>query len=149
VSAARPGRPPWRRPWLAVVGVTAVLAATSCGNEPATNVQPPHPGVPAQPSDVQGIYRNIRQGLLQLRGNGGFVLIAAQGSGPSAGEYTLSNGLLNVVTNLCGQAIGEYQVTVGGIPEPGDATLHFTVVRDDCAERAHDLTVEAWVYADS
>ncbi|MGH9225525.1 MAG: hypothetical protein ACRD2W_17460 [Acidimicrobiales bacterium] len=130
------------------VAASVLLIATGCGdNKPRENVQPPHPGVPARPSDVQGIYRTVHQGLLQLRGDGALVLIVPEGPGPSAGDYTLQSGRLTVTTDDCGGTIGEYDVMVGGEPEPNKATLHFTVVRDDCAARARYLTLDPWVYA--
>jgi hypothetical protein len=130
------------------MAASILLVATGCGeNKPKENVQPPHPGVPAKPSDVQGIYRSVHQGLLQLRGDGSFVLIVPEGPGPSAGDYTLQSGRLTVITDDCGGTIGEYDLTVAGEPEPNKAMLHFTVVRDDCGDRARYLTLDPWVYA--
>jgi hypothetical protein len=144
----------WRTRGRGLLGTTVVasvlLAASACGeNRPRENVQPPQPGVPARASDVQGIYRTIHQGVLQLRGNGSFVLIVPEGPGASAGDYSLLDGRLTVQTDNCGEAIGEYDVSVGGEPLPGKATLHFTVVRDDCEDRRHYLTIDPWVYANS
>ena len=125
-----------------------LFLASGCGeNKPRENVQPPHPGVPAKASDVQGIYRTIHQGLLQLRGNGEFVLIVPEAPGSSTGTYRLEAGRLTVTTDVCGSAVGEYDVTVGGEPEPNKATLQFRVVKDDCGSRARHLTLTPWVYA--
>ena len=125
-----------------------LLVATGCGeNKPKENVQPPLPGVPNERSDVQGIYRTIHQGLLQLRGDGEFVMVVAESPGPSSGEYALKDGRLTVTTDVCGSAVGEYDLRVGGKPEPNKATLHFTVVRDDCGSRSKYLTLDPWVYA--
>ena len=130
--------------------VVAAFAVAGCGDaEERQNVRPPKPGTPAGPTDVQGIYRSIRQGLLQLRGDGDFVLIVTENPRASAGTYTLDAGRLTVRTNVCGTAVGEYELTVGGQPVAGEATLAFSAVTDDCDFRRRWLTSDAWVYADS
>ena len=135
---------------LAVAALAAVLLLNACGRaKPKENVQPPSPGVPAAAEDIQGIYRTIHQGVLQLRGNGTFALIIPEGPGPSGGQYTLADGTFIVVTDDCGDTAGEYRVSVGGRPVAGEATLHFVPVKDDCAERSRYLTIDPWVYADS
>lgn len=135
--------------WRSVlVGATVLLTATACGeNRPRENVQPPQPGIPARASDVQGIYRTIHQGVLQLRGNGAFVLIVPEGPGATSGDYSLLDGKFTVQTANCGETVGEYDLVVRGEPLPDKATLHFTAVRDDCAQRRHYLTIDPWVYA--
>ena len=135
----------------AAVVLAALLATAGCGEdrEVRQNVRPPAPGTPSRPSDVQGIYRSIRQGLLQLRGDGEFVLIMPESPGAGAGTYTLEDGRLTVHTNVCGTAEGQYRVEVGGKQEAGKATLLFTALNDDCDWRRRSLTVVPWVYADS
>ncbi len=135
---------------LAVV-VLAVLSA-GCSvlkDEPASNVRPPAPGVPARAEDVTGIYRSIHQGLLQLRANGDFVLIVPEGPGPTAGSFTLSQGRLIVHTEACGPVTGDYDVVVTGEQEAGKATMNISAVDDPCEERRRYLTIDPWVYADS
>ncbi|MDQ3978742.1 MAG: hypothetical protein M3314_04215 [Actinomycetota bacterium] len=141
----------WRRATVALVLVSAPLLLVGCGEgrEARQNVRPPAPGTPDRPSDVQGIYRSIRQGLLQLRGDGEFVLIMPESPGASAGTYTLEEGRLTVQTNVCGTALGEYLVKVGGEQKAGKALLLFQAVSDDCDWRRRSLTVDPWVYADS
>lgn len=135
---------------LFVIGLVAAVTVVGCGDaEERQNVRPPQPGTPDGPTDVQGIYRSIRQGLLQLRGDGEFVLIVTESPGASAGTYTLDAGRLTVRTNVCGTAVGEYDLRVGGQPKAGEATLAFTAVADDCDFRRRWLTSDAWVYADS
>lgn len=135
-----------------VVILVAILAA-GCGADRKAaehdNVRPPEPGTPASESDVQGIYRTIHQALLQLRGNGSFVLIVPEGPGPSGGDYTVKDGRLTVRTDVCGSAVGEYEVSVSGPPEPGKARLHFRAVQDDCDARRRYLTIDPWIYANS
>lgn len=116
---------------------------------PSSNVQPPAPGVPARVQDVTGIYRSIHQGLLQLRGDGEFVLIVPEGPGPTAGRFTLSDGRLVVHTEACGREPGDYDVVVTGTQEAGKATLNFSAVDDPCEERRWYLTIDPWVYANS
>jgi hypothetical protein len=133
------------------VVLALALLATGCSlhDPPASNVRPPKPGVPAQSSDVTGIYRSIHQGLLQLRGNGQVVLVVPEGPGPSSGSYTLQNGRLSVTTTSCGATTGEYDVLVSGEQAAGKAVLNFSAVDDQCDSRRHYLTVDPWIYADS
>jgi hypothetical protein len=140
-----------RRAALATALGSALLMACSSGgaNAPAENVRPPKAGTPGQPSDVQGIYRSVRQGLLQLRGDGTIVLIAPQGGGPSGGRFTLQNGRLELQTDDCGEDIGRYDVVVTGEQEAGKATLRLNAVEDACAPRLRDLTRDPWIYANS
>ncbi len=140
-----------RRSALAVVIAGVLLASCGSGgtDPPAENVRPPKAGTPARPSDVQGIYRSVHQGLLQLRGDGRVTLIAPQGAGPSGGRYTLQDGRLDVQTDNCGEAIGHYDVVVTGEQEAGKATLRITPIDDACATRLSDLTRDPWVYANS
>lgn len=134
----------------AALGGALLMACGGGGADaPAENVRPPKPGTPVQPSDVQGIYRSVRQGLLQLRGDGTIVLIAPQGAGPSGGRYTLQDGRLELQTEDCGDDIGRYDVVVTGEQEAGKATLRLTAVEDACAPRLRDLTQEPWIYANS
>ena len=139
------------RSTLAVILILTALLVAGCGEDRETrqNVRPPAPGTPNDRSDVQGIYRSIRQGLLQLRSDGEFVLIMPESPGASAGTYTLEDGRLTVQTNVCGTAEGEYVVEVGGEQKAGKATLLFQAVNDDCDWRRRSLTVNPWVYADS
>ena len=132
-----------------VTGAGLLLAGCGEGRETRQNVRPPAPGTPSARSDVQGIYRSIRQGLLQLRGDGEFVLIMPESPGASAGTYTLEDGRLTVQTNVCGTAEGEYVVEVRGEQKAGKATLLFQAVSDDCDWRRRSLTADPWVYADS
>ena len=127
----------------------ALLAGCGRSAEERSNVRPPRPGTPERAADVQGIYRTIHQGLLQLRGDGSFVLIVSGEPGPSSGTYTVENGRLAVRSEACGATVGDYRVEVGGQPVAGKATLHFTAVGDDCEERRRSLTVDPWVYANS
>jgi hypothetical protein len=134
----------------AALGGTLLVACTSAGTDaPAENVRPPKAGTPGQPSDVQGIYRSVRQGLLQLRGDGTIVLIAPQGGGPSGGRFTLQAGRLELQTDDCGDEIGSYDVVVTGEQEAGKATLRLTAIDDSCGPRLRDLTQDPWIYANS
>lgn len=128
------------------------LPAAGCGfakQTPSSNVRPPRPGVPASGDEVTGIYRSIHQGLLQLRADGGFVLIVPGGPGPSAGTYTLRDGRMEVRSRACGSDVGTYDVVVTGEQEAGKAVLEVSVVQDPCEDRRRYLTVDPWVYANS
>ncbi|MFN2505663.1 MAG: hypothetical protein ABR540_15765 [Acidimicrobiales bacterium] len=137
-------------PLLAAV-LAALLLLSGCGGsaEERQNVQPPEPGTPDGAADVQGIYRSISKGVLQLRGDGEFVLIVSEAPGASAGTYTLESGRLTVRTDACGTSPGTYELRVGGRPVAGKAILSFTALQDDCDSRRRSLTSEQWVYADS
>jgi len=129
--------------------LAVLTAGCSLHDPPASNVKPPRPGVPASITEVTGIYRTIHQGLLQLRGDGRFVLVVPEGPGPSSGSYTLSNGRLSVTTKGCGTTTGEYDVVVSGVQEAGKAVLNIAAVDDSCENRRRYLTVDPWVYANS
>ncbi len=113
------------------------------------NIRPPRPGVPADGSEVVGIYRSIHQGLLQLRGDGDLTLIIPDGPGATSGTYALRDGRLEVFTERCGDVSGDYRVEVTGEQEPGKAVLRLTAVDDPCDERRKYLTIDPWVYANS
>ena len=113
------------------------------------NVRPPAPGVPADGSEVVGIYRSIHQGLLQLRGDGDLTLIVPEGPGATSGTYALRDGRLEVFTDECGDQLGDYRVEVTGEQEAGKAVLNLVAVDDPCTERRKYLTIDPWVYANS
>lgn len=132
---------------MATVLALAMVAAACSNRENGNNVRPPKPGTPAARADVQGIYRTIHQSVLQLRGNGGLVMVVPEGPGPSAGSFTLDNGAFTVTTDDCGDVVGQYRLVVTGEQAPDKARLEFTSVRDDCADRRHYLTIDPWIYA--
>ena len=138
-----------RRMVLAVVVAALSGACSYVKHEPAANVRPPAPGVPAKAADVTGIYRSIHQGVLQLRADGEFILVVPEGPGPSAGTFTLRDGRLVVRTKACGPETGDYDVLVTGEQEAGKAVLNLSAVRDPCEERRRYLTIDPWVYANS
>ncbi len=127
----------------------AALAGCSQKEQDAiSNVKPPTPGTPATGSDISGIYRSLKQSLLQLRADGSYVLIVKD-SAPTAGQFTVTSGQLDVQSNGCGTAAGRYTVVVTGEKKAGKAKLEITATSDDCARRKKDLTAGPWVYADS
>jgi len=139
---------------LAVPPLVLALALSTAGcsalkQKPSSNVQPPRPGVPADGTEVTGIYRSIHQGLLQLRADGDFVLVVPGGPGPSAGTYTLRDGRMEVRSSACGDETGAYEVVVTGEQEAGKAVLNFSALQDLCEDRRRYLTVDPWVYANS
>jgi hypothetical protein len=133
---------------LATTALALVLAScSSATRHELQNVRPPHPGRPASAADVEGIYRSVHNGLLQLRGNGDFLLITPRR--PSSGSYQLRDGRLEVRTPACGNVVGDYDVEVTGEPQPGKAVLQLTAVDDACDGRRQSLTGDGWVYANS
>lgn len=133
------------------MAVALLLGAcgTSMRSGPSNNVQPPAAGTPGQPSDVQGVYRSIRNAVLQLRGNGDLNLIVGDGTGATRGKFTLQQGRFVLQTTSCGEIIGSYDMTVTGEQEAGKATLRITAVSDTCTERFRQLTIDPWIYANS
>ncbi len=137
-----------RRSWARTLVLLALL--TACGDRAERmNVRPPSPGVPADGSQVVGIYRSIHQGVLQLRGDGDLTLIVPEGPGATSGTYSLRDGRLEVFTDGCGDQLGDYRVEVTGEQQAGKAVLNITAVDDPCAERRRYLTIDPWVYANS
>jgi hypothetical protein len=134
---------------LLLVLLAMVSGSCSLKDPPASNVQPPAPGVPATTKDITGIYRSIHQGLLQLRADGDYVLVVPDGPGPGSGSFTLSAGRFVVFSKACGQETGDYDVVVTGEQAAGKAILHFTAVQDTCEARRRYLTVDPWIYANS
>jgi len=135
----------------AVFAVVMALTLAGCGGDrnKRLNVAPPAPGIPATGSEVQGIYRSIHQGLLQLRGNGSVNLITPDTPGTTSGTYSLRDGSLDVQTDKCGGVTGRYRVEVTGEQKAGKAILHITTMDDGCEHRRRHLTIDPWVYADS
>ena len=136
----------------ALAAVAFLLLAAGCSamkSEPASNVQPPAPGIPASAEEVTGIYRSIHQGVLQLRADGDYILVVPEGPGPTAGTFTLKDGRLVVRSDACGPEAGDYDVVVTGEQEAGKATLNISAVRDPCESRRRYLTIDPWVYANS
>jgi hypothetical protein len=134
---------------LLLVLLTAVSGACSFKDPPASNVQPPAPGVPATAKEITGIYRSIHQGLLQLRADGDYILVVPEGPGPSSGSFTLSAGRLVVFSKACGQETGDYDVLITGEQAAGKAILNITAVQDPCEDRRRYLTADPWIYANS
>jgi hypothetical protein len=137
----------------AVGAALVVLVTGACGaslrSEPSENVRPPAIGTPAGPSDVSGIYRSVRNALLQLRDNGDLFLVVPDGTGASSGKFTLQQGRVELQTSNCGDAVGRYGLVVTGEQEAGKAMLQFTGYDDACADRLRHLTIDPWVYANS
>jgi hypothetical protein len=132
-----------------VVVTSATLAGCSQKEKDAmSNVKPPTPGIPASGTDISGIYRSLNQALLQLRGDGSYVLIVKD-SKPTAGQFTVASGQLDVQSDGCGPTVGHYDVVVTGEKKAGKAKLEITPTADDCARRRKDLAAGPWVYADS
>ncbi len=130
--------------------LVAALALDGCSREATNrmrNIRPPKPGTPAEVDDVVGIYRSLRQDVLQLKATGVYSLITRRGA--SKGTYQLQDGRLVVQSAECGAQAGEYRVEVTGEQEAGKAMLRITGLDDGCQPRLQDLTAEPWVYSNS
>lgn len=140
-----------RRAMVIGIFVAFTFVATGCNTGKAfrryENVAPPAPGTPVGPSSLVGIYRNVDQGVLQLRRNGDLNLTT--NAGADSGLYTLVDGRLEVHSSACRAAVGVYRVEVTGPRHAGQAALHFSSEKDDCAIRREALTARPWVYANS
>ena len=133
---------------VAAVVVTVVIGA--CGDrDERLNFRPPALGVPATTADVNGIYRSIHQGLLQLRLNGDLNLVIPEAFGATSGTFHLQDGEATVRTENCGDQVGSYKLQVVAGPIVEKASIVFEAVDDPCAERLKYLTIDPWVYADS
>jgi hypothetical protein len=136
---------------LAVTVLMTGAVFTGCSQKEQnaiSNVKPPTPGTPATGKDISGIYRSLNSSLLQLRGDGSYVLIVSD-SKPTAGQFTVTSGQLEVQSDECGPGAGRYGVVVTGEKKAGKAKLEITAMSDDCSRRKKDLTAAPWVYADS
>jgi hypothetical protein len=118
----------------------AVLAACVHSETPA----PATPRPARTVKDVVGIWRTIHQNTLQLRQNGSFLLVTSIAD-PLTGEYTLSNGRIDVSgTPGCGDAVGSYTLQVSY-----QQRLTFRALTDSCELRRRELTVDQFIYANS
>lgn len=136
------------RPAVAALVLAVLLLA--CGDrDERLNFRPPAFGVPASTADVNGIYRSIHQGLLQLRVNGELNLVVPEGFGATSGTFTLHDGAATVRTESCGEQVGSYRLEVVPGPIVDKASIVFEAVDDPCQERLRYLTIDPWVYADS
>ena len=133
-----------------VVAVVVALVLSACGDrDERLNFRPPALGVPATRADVNGIYRSIHQGLLQLRLNGELNLVIPESFGATSGTFSLQDGVATVRTENCGNQVGSYKLEVVAGPIVEKASIVFEAVDDPCAERLKYLTIDPWVYADS
>jgi hypothetical protein len=136
------------RPAAAALVLAVVLVACGDRNE-RLNFRPPEFGVPSDTAAVNGIYRSIHQGLLQLRINGDLNLVIPESFGATSGTFTLRDGEATVRTENCGEQVGSYRLQVVPGPIVEKASIVFEAVDDPCAERLRYLTIDPWVYADS
>ncbi len=134
---------------LAAVLFLGVLLVGCGDRNERLNFQPPALGVPATEADVNGIYRSIHQGLLQLRLDGELNLVVPESFGATSGTFTLQDGEATVRTENCGDQVGTYRLQVVAGPIVKKASIVFEAVDDPCAERLRYLTIDPWVYADS
>jgi hypothetical protein len=125
-----------------VVAVMLVVATGAC--HAAVERPTPRPTAPPRAAnDVVGIWRTIRQGVLELRENRSYVLISPI-TKPATGHYEVDGGQLIVTDDQCGADSGRYDVLV---IRNKSMTLDAGTTGDACELRKRVLEGELWVYA--
>jgi hypothetical protein len=115
-------------------------AACAGSQEESPHVVPPE-RPPVSVEDVVGIWRNVHQGVLELRQSGAFVLISPI-TEPEAGTFRLTGDRLEVrAENGCGTAPGTYRVRVARARR-----MDLTNGDDPCAQRERVMESDPWIY---
>lgn len=126
-----------RRFGVLMSAVTIVLVACRAAEPPQT----PALAAPTSTDDIVGIWRNIHQGVLELRSDGTFVLISPI-TEPADGRYELTADRLQLGgTETCRGVPGTYSVRVAR-----EARMHLGQPDDGCALRRKVLSTDPWVY---
>ena len=118
-----------------------LCALVACSNQ-ATPAPPKALGTPKNVDEITGIWRTVRQNILELRKKGTFALISPVADA-MGGNYTLSEDRITFSdTKGCGSTVGVYRIQVS----PKDRML-LTEPDDTCAPRRLALTSDPLVYA--
>jgi len=121
----------------------ALFIATSCSSSSTADGPrtPPPTAGPSGSADIVGIWRNVHQGVFELRDDKTFVLISPIAE-PEAGRYTLDGDRLQIQAEKgCGVTPGRYQVRVATANRMDLSDPH-----DACASRRRVLTGDPFIY---
>jgi hypothetical protein len=125
-----------------LVFVLVLACASACASSQQEN---PHVVAPESPptgiEDVVGIWRNVHQGVLELRQSGAFVLISPI-TEPESGTFQLTDDRLDVRAEKgCRVSPGTYRVRVSR-----SRRMDLTDGNDPCAERKRVMESDPWIY---
>jgi hypothetical protein len=120
--------------------VLGAACAAPKDNKEGPRAPPPVTG-PSSVDDVVGIWRNVHQGVFEIRQDGSYVLISPI-TEPEAGTYTLQADRLELHGEKgCGAARGIYRVRVKRAQR-----MDLTADRDPCTSRLRVLVGDPWIY---
>lgn len=122
--------------------MSVLVMATACaGSQEESPHAAPAESPPSSVEDVVGIWRNVHQGVLELRQSGAFVLISPV-TEPEGGTFRLEGPRLEVRAEQgCGTAPGTYRVRVAPARR-----MDLTDGDDPCAERKRVMVSDPWIY---
>ena len=120
--------------------LVGVACAAPTDNKEGPRTPPPVSG-PARVDDIVGIWRNVHQGVFEVRQDGSYVLISPIAA-PEAGSYALEGDRLEVRGEKgCGAAQGIYRVRVTRAQR-----MDLTSENDPCKTRARVLVTDPLIY---
>ncbi len=127
-----------------VAAAIALLVGVACAaptdNKEGPRTPPPVSG-PARIDDIVGIWRNVHQGVFEVRQDGSYVLISPI-TEPEAGTYTLESDRLALHAEKgCGAVPGSYRVRVKRVQR-----MDLTADSDPCKTRRRVLISDPWLY---
>ena len=121
----------------------AIVAATACAQSPRNEgpLTPPPVHGPRGVDDIVGIWRNVHQGVFEVRQDGTYVLISPI-TEPEAGRYQLIDDRVTLRGEKgCGAAEATYDVRVTRAQR-----MDLSADRDPCTARRRVLTGDPWIY---
>jgi len=128
----------------AIALVMLLVLGTACraptDNKEGPRTPPPVAG-PSSVDDIVGIWRNVHQGVFEVRQDGSYVLISPI-TEPEAGTYTLDGDRLELRGEKgCGAAQGIYRVRVKRVQR-----MDLTADSDPCKTRLRVLVSDPFIY---
>jgi len=121
----------------------AIVVGTACAQSardegPRT---PPPVRAPSGAKDIVGIWRNVHQGVFEVRDDGSYVLISPI-TEPEAGRYQLNDDRVALRGDKgCGAVEATYGVRVTHAQR-----MDLSADRDPCAPRRRVLGSDPWIY---
>lgn len=127
-----------------IAAALAVLLGVACAaptdNKEGPRTPPPVAG-PSHVDDIVGIWRNVHQGVFEVRQDRSYVLISPIAE-PEAGTYTLEGDRLELHGEKgCGAAKGIYRVRVKRAQR-----MDLTADSDPCPTRQRVLISDPLIY---